>query len=358
MDFKEQFPILNQCTYLNTANSGILSKSTFEWRRAHDTEFLNYGSGFRTHQNIFLNDVRNTLASFFHAKAGQIFLVSNFSFGYNVFLDGLPGDQRFLLLQGDYPSVTYPVQSRGFICDSLPVNEHLEDNIIEKIRLFKPTVFAFSLIQYTNGMQMSLEFTKRLKSMFPELILVADGTQFCGTAKFNFKESGLDVLISSGYKWMLAGYGNGFVLLKDRIAKQLYSSVQNRPLPLESFKNIQGHLGLYFEPGHLDTLAHGTLQQSVFYLEQLGHEFIENKLRILGVKAKAAFAERGLLEPAVLLQKEPSHIYVINISDELHQKILAAGIVCISRGQGTRVGFHFYNTEEDIDHLLEVIDRS
>ncbi|MEX0362300.1 MAG: aminotransferase, partial [Allomuricauda sp.] len=44
--------------------------------------------------------------------------------------------------------------------------------------------------------------------------------QFCGTQEFNFEESGIDVLGASAYKWLLAGYGNGFFLVKEEAKKR------------------------------------------------------------------------------------------------------------------------------------------
>lgn len=297
------------------------------------------------------------MARFFGGKTENTFLVPNCSFGLNTFLDGLSGTHKFLLFEGDYPSVNYPVESRGFECDYVKIDEHAEAQISAKIKTFNPTVLAISLVQYTNGIKISLEFIKELKLANPDLLILVDGTQFCGTARFNFESSGIDVLITSGYKWMLAGYGNGFVLLKDDVATHLYQDRTTRPMPVEVFLKGRSMLSLCFEPGHLDTLNFGTLNESVLFMEKLGIDYIEDKINTLAQKAKLAFTELGLLSASVADRKQHSSIFNLDLSDEVIASLAAANIISLSRGKGLRVGFHFYNTEADLDHLLQVIKR-
>jgi selenocysteine lyase/cysteine desulfurase len=357
MHFTDQFPVLNNYTYLNTANSGILSRSVQEWRAAHDQAFVEQGSLFRLNQESFLNGVRSNVANFFNAKEEGTFLVPNFSYGFNIVLEGLSGQQRFLLLQEDYPSINYPVASRGHVCEYLEVDENLEQNILESIRQFKPTVFAFSIVQYISGIKIDLGFVKKLKAEFPELLFIADGTQYCGTEMFGFEQSGIDILIASSYKWMLGGYGNGFVLLNRQAKNWLYSNAQQWPLPNEPFLKSKNTLAMYFEPGHLDTLNFGSLQQSISYLEQLGLQETQSRILHLSQLAKAAFTQRELLRPAVVKREEHSSIFNLGLPAAFYKHLEQEGIICSNRGSGIRVSFHFYNTEEELNRLLKIIDN-
>ncbi|TCD01170.1 aminotransferase class V-fold PLP-dependent enzyme [Pedobacter psychroterrae] len=356
MDFKEQFPVLKDYTYLNTASSGIIAESIQQWRRSHDDQFVMQGSKFRVQQADFLQDVRQTVSRFLHGNIENTFLTQNFSLAFNTFLDGLARSHRFLLIASDYPSVNYPVESRGFSCAYADLDEHLEQNILDKIITFRPTVLAISLVQYINGIKINLGFLKRLKAQNPDLLIVADGTQFCGTEDFNFEQSGLDVLISSGYKWMLAGYGNGFVLIKDTVYPYLYQERVGLALPKEPFLKDRKLLSLCFEPGHLDTLNFGTLKQSILLFEEVGLDFIQNRIETVGKIAKQAFAERGLLSKEVAQRADHSAIFNITADVELIKRIDAADILTLQRGAGLRVAFHFYNDEQDLEKLLKVID--
>src|SRR3546814_481911 len=136
-------------------------------------------------------------------------LVPNFSFAFNTLLEGLAPSHRFLLMEEEYPSIHYPVMGKGFPCHFVAPHGALEERILDAIKKFKPTVFVFSVVHYITGVKIDLNFVRQLKVDFPDLILIADGTQYCGTEAFNFEDSGIDVFAASAYKWMLAGYGNG-----------------------------------------------------------------------------------------------------------------------------------------------------
>jgi selenocysteine lyase/cysteine desulfurase len=163
--------------------------------------------------------------------------------------------------------------------------------------------------------------------------------------------------MASGYKWMLGGYGNGFVLLKHDIANQLYAVTKNKPLPEESFLKHKSRLALIFEPGHQDTLSFGTLQQSMAFLTQTGYPFIEEKTKTLAQEALQAFTERNLLDDYIVSRPVHSSIFKLNINDHLVQKIIDANITATARGAGLRVSFYFYNERQDLGRLLEIIDQ-
>ncbi len=178
---------------------------------------MQYGSDFRIRFPDFMSEVRQALARFFGNSVEYTFLLPNFSFGFNALLDGFSKSERFLMVEGHYPSIHYPIISRGFAVSLAKADTHLEENLRQKINSESPSILALSMVQYTDGLKVNLELLKTLKKEFPELLIIADGTQFCGTEAFSFENSGIDILIASGYKWMCAGFGNGFLLIKETI---------------------------------------------------------------------------------------------------------------------------------------------
>ena len=116
-------------------------------------------------------------------------------------------------------------------------------------------------------------------------------------------------------------------------------------------------LSVFFEPGHMDTLNFGTLKQSILYFEELGMDFISDKTSSLSEKARVAFAEKGLISDFVANRKEHSTIFNLALSTEKYQQLIAADIICYPRGNGIRLAFHFFNTEDDLDKLLSVLSN-
>ena len=354
---RKHFPVLSHSIYVNTASAGLLNDDLMEWRQEHDLDYLIGGSNMKTkamHHGI--SKVRKTVAEFFGAKIDNTALVPNFSLGLNMLLEGLGLEHRILLVQNDYPSVNWPFECRDFKISYAALDANLEDNILEKIRSEEISVLALSLVQWVNGIKIDIDFLKALKKEYPNLIIIADGTQFCGTTDFNFEASGIDVLGASGYKWLLGGYGNGFFLFKDGIKNSfsLHTIGFNAAnINLKGRDDIR--FAKHFEPGHLDTLNFGSLKFSLDYLESLGKATIENYLKKLSEKAKMEFTALQLLDDAIVARKSHSTIFNIKGDDALFQKLKDNNVVCSQRGDGIRLSFHLYNTEKDIDVIVKIL---
>ena len=356
MIFAENFPILKNYTYLNTANSGLLSVEIADWRRMHDEHFILEASNFRANNMNIMEKLRTNLSAFFHVKVDNTFLSPNFSTGFNSILNGLAKNHRILLLKEEYPSLSFPVTSHGFDFLEIPIDRNLEENIVNSIEQFKPTIFAFSMVQYISGLKMQSDFIKMLKLKFPELLLVADGTQFLGTTVFNFEQSGLDILLGSGYKWLLGGFGNGYIFLSDAAKDLLYEHKKLTPLPTAPFISARDYLSLTLEPGHLDSLNFGTLNQGINYLNLVGFDFIEQQIQKLMELARTELYKKGLVEDWMLERKEQSSILSLPLNEHIVERLNQEKILVSPRGKGTRISFHFYNTENDLDKLLSVLD--
>ena len=355
-DLRNEFPVLSNYTYLNTASCGLISKSLVAWRGQQDKMLCEEASVFRDLHKQHIKSIRSTVARFIGAGEHEVALVPNFSFGLNTLLEGIPKQKKVLLLGKDYPSISWPFESRGFAICHAEIDENLEANIEQAITEHQPDIFAFSLVQYLNGIKINFDFLKQLKAYHPNLLLIADGTQYLGTETFNFHESPLDVLGASCYKWMLAGYGNGLFLIKED-AQSLIS-----PLTI-GFNSADAVFGKWenipfikrLEPGHQDTLNYGSLEQAIFSLESIGMDTISGSVSKIVRLAKDKFAELGLLEESVVKRDNHSNIFNLKGDAVLFQKLKENGIICSLRDKGIRVSFHFYNKADDLDQLCKLL---
>ena len=274
-------------------------------------------------------------------------------------MEGIPKGQKILLLQNDYPSINWPVEMRDFDVCYAEIDEHLEKNIEAAVAKHNPDIFMFSIVQWLTGIKIDFQFLKELKSENPDLLLIADGTQYLGTEYFNFAESPIDVLGASAYKWLTAGYGNGFIFIKEAAKQKIHPQTLgfNSALRFES-KPEETLFVRYFEPGHQDTLNYGSLENAMNFVEVLGRDTLYRHLSNLSKKAKQEFAETGLLLPSTLNRKEHSSIFNVKGGKVLFQKLQKENIICSPRGGGIRVSFHYYNTEDDLNRFIEVIQNN
>lgn len=352
---KDQHPLLKKYTYLNTANHGLVSQELIDYRKSLNEKMRDEASMFTNQRHVFIDNVRHTIATFMDANPEFTAVVPNFSTGFNILINAIDQDASFLLLENDYPSVNWPVESRNFKTHYVAIDENLEDNIIAICEKETPNFFCFSMVQYISGIKMDLEFIKTLKQQFPDMILIADGTQYVGCEEFRFRESGIDIIIASCYKWLHAGDGNGFICAKKEAQEYIFS----RPTGYRStgnFNDVDVTFISRFEPGHQDMIAFGSLRFSILKVQELGWKNIAYPVKKLSSLAKAAFEKRGLLSTVVISRKNHSSIFNIKGDQKLYERLLENNIITSLRGDGIRVSFSYFNTEEDLNKLLEVLD--
>ena len=351
----DQFPILKKYTYLNTANHGLLSQDLVDYRNSLDQKMRDEASVFTNKRNIFIDEVRHTIANFIDSDPDFTAVIPNFSTGFNTLINNIEPNATFLLLKDDYPSVNWPVETRDFKTFYVTINEDMEEQIMEVCEKEQPDFFCFSLVQYISGIKMDLEFIKKLKHRFPDMTLIADGTQYVGCEEFRFRESGLDIILASCYKWLHAGDGNGFICVKENVQEYIFP----KSIGYRSARNVMNANVTFisrFEPGHQDMIAFGTLQQAIIKIQEMGWEQVSNSVKKLAQKARMEFEKRNLLAAVVTSRKEHSSIFNIKGDQDLYEKLLEHDIVTSLRGDGIRISFSFFNTQEDLDKLLEVLD--
>ncbi len=355
-DLRKHFPALESCIYLNTASNGVIPRPVIEWRRQHDLDLMNNASIFRDKHKIHIEQIRQKVAGFFNASADEVALVPNVSFGMNTVLEGLPKGQKILLLKNDYPSVNWPAETRDFDVCYAEIDENLEKNIEEAVAKHKPDIFMFSIVQWLSGIKIDFEFLKQLKSYHPNLLLIADGTQYLGTENFSFADNAIDVLGASAYKWLTSGYGNGFMIVKKSAHERIFPKTIgfNSAERFESAATETAFMK-HFEPGHQDTLNYGSLEQAMLFQENLGKENLYQKIALLSGKAKEHFAEMNLLKNDTLLREKHSSIFNLKRDKALFKKLVENNFICSLRGGGIRVSFHYYNTTEELEDLLEFL---
>ncbi|CAM4103633.1 aminotransferase class V-fold PLP-dependent enzyme [Gillisia hiemivivida] len=354
-NLRKAFPALRQYVYLNNASCGLLSEKVFEYRQDHDLDLLISGSVFRDKQGEILEKVRETVGDFFNCAPNRVGLIHNFSSGFNTLLEGIDKSSKILLLKEDYPSINWAVNSREFDVCYAKIDENLEKNIENALTKNRPDLFCFSIVQYENGIKLETAFLKEMKEKFPDTLFVADGTQFIGTERFDFDASKIDVVIASGYKWMNAGYGNAIMLFQEDVPKKIdpkrfgFNSLQGK------YKAHKGNFLGKFEPGHQDTLNFGSVMAAIKFINSVGIDLIEERIKLLSKKAKEEFEKLGLLEEAVVKRTQHSSIFNIGGDDKLLEFLNSKNIISSLKTPGVRVSFHYFNTEEEIDLLVTAL---
>ena len=81
----------------------------------------------------------------------------------------------------------------------------------------KTRIISLSQVQFSNGFRIDLEELGRNKNAHT---LVVNASQSAGVFEIDVKRMQVDALCSTGHKWMLAGYGSGFVYISRELQEQ------------------------------------------------------------------------------------------------------------------------------------------
>ena len=341
---RQDFPLLDQCLYFNTAYTAPLSKAVMDWRKEDDLAYFDGGDHYKLeNEKNYFKEAREALAAFAGADKQHTFISSNFSTALQNFLIQLPRDYRFLSLKEEYPSLTGVVQDLGFETTLLPLTARVEENIWEALQHNHYDVLAISAIQYSNGFIFDFKLLERIKAAFPSVIILIDGTQFLGAEAFSLKQSPVDALFGSTYKWLMAGHGTGYALFSPSLLQRL-------DLGQERLERV-------YDRGQLSVKAVGTL---LFSLKKLLAEDFPALLQFKKELSRQLFEglkQRKLLDEATLSRKNHSSIFIIQVGDEVYKKLLENKVRCIKRGSGVRLSVHFYNTQKDVEQLFVILDN-
>ena len=339
----EIFPLLTKSTYLNTAYVGPMSKDLAVFRRKHEDEYVQNAGDYKIKAYASLEETHNILAKFFGSTPANTFVIPNFSIGIRNAISLLPKKLNILLLQEEYPSLVKAFEEGDFNIHKIPMQPEIEVAIEKRLAKGDIDILALSIVQYASGLFIDIEFIKDLKERYPNLIIVGDGTQFLGAHHFNFDTSPFDVVAASGYKWLLAGFGNGVLM----ISEAYIDMIQKKPLVL---------FNLVFN-GHFNILAIASLRFAIKALEKQDFKLLMKKKDSLTQNAKQLLNDTGLIDPWVLQRAKHSSIFILKGEKGVHKKLIKNNIKCVPRGKGVRISFHYYNTDKDLNRLLEVLKK-
>ena len=337
----EDFPLLKKCIYLNTAYVGLMSKGLYDFRRKYDLDYINKGDHVYMSKHQIVNKARISISNFFGSKINQTFVSSNFSSALRSVLEYVPKKATFLVLEEDYPSILNALKERSFNYQKIPITVDLELNILKLIEEKKIDVIAISLVQWISGFLIDVEFLKKIKLKFPEIIIIGDGTQFLGGHFFNFQDSPFDFIAASGYKWLISGFGNGLFMISDNFFD--YTKINDSILLEKIFD------------GHSDLLAIESLNYSINTLQKKDFKFLINKKNETTSILKKSLKELNLLDDFSLFRENHSSIFNIKLNQKQFKFLINNNVRCVKRGSGVRVSVHFYNSIEDIKSFISLL---
>ncbi|MDQ6651392.1 MAG: aminotransferase class V-fold PLP-dependent enzyme [Acidobacteriota bacterium] len=363
-DIRKQFPVTETVTYLNAAAAGPLSRETVAAATDHYRQMMDDGD---VHWDEWLakrEDVRRRVAAFINAEPDEIALTTNTSSGMNIIIDALETQGEVISCDLEFPVSTLPWMNRHIpvhLVKSIAGHVRLED--IRSAMNGRTRIICLSHVQFSNGFRLDLEELGKSKR---DHALVVNASQSAGAFEIDVKRMKIDALCATGHKWMLSGYGSGFVYLSRELLEQSrphaigWLSVQkpyamrNDELHLRHDAAARAELGcphfagIFALGASIDLMANigvKDIEQRVLSLNR----FLTNRLIESDLTVVSPIGEEHTRSGETLVQiDEPARVVV---------KLRERKIIVTEKPQGIRVATDFFNNEDDIELLIEALSR-
>jgi selenocysteine lyase/cysteine desulfurase len=254
----------------------------------------------------------------------------------------VPDGSRVATLAGEFTSTTFPFAAQA--SRGVTITEFAPADLVTAAAAFD--VVTASLVQSANGAVLDVDTLRRTVAG-TETLTVIDITQALGWKQVDV--SWADVTAAAVYKWLLAPRGTAWMSLSDRASRVMTPHAANWYAGEDPWQTIYG-LPLRLaksarrfdaSPTWFSALGAGL---TLPWLASLDGSAVE--VHAVGLANRA----RAELE----LPQQDSAIVSIPIADAA-DKLRAAGIRASVRAGAVRVGFHLYNTENDLDRLLDAL---
>lgn len=313
---------------------------------------------------------RQNIAEYINADPNQITFTGNTSDAISAVANGLDwnsGDE-IILNTMEFPANVQPfrrLESQGVILRYVPHRDHAIT--VDDIRSYvtpKTKLVSVSAVQYLSGYRADLE---AIGSLCKEknILFVVDGIQALGATPIDVKLCHIDALGTGAHKWLMAPMGIGFLYLSKKMQSKLspvktgWLSVENQ-WALTDFNQPWLPISSHLETGTPNLIGITGLGASLQLFKSIEIELIESQIlhltNLIISKLEESRAKIKLITPDDDHRRMGIVSFALRINTD-HQEVLTElkkkKINIASRENYFRISPHFYNTDQEIDKVLD-----
>jgi len=370
--WRDEFPILSQCTYLINNSLGAMPRAVYDSLREYADTWATrgvraWGEGW-WEMNVALG---NRIAGIIGAPPDTVSMHQNISLAMGILLSAFDFDgprNKVVIESGIFPSVYYVL--RGMLPRHVELHmvesedggvtvpvEKIIDAIDERT-LLVPISHVLFRSAYILDVQPIIE-----KAHAVGATVILDGYHACGIVPFDVTALNVDYYLGGVLKWMCGGPGGVF----------LYARPDHLRTARPGLTGWMAHRRPFaFEVGEIDfrddafRFLNGTPAIPSLYANRPGVEIIAQ----VGVEA---IRRKSLRQTALLIELAEQAGYAINSprdparrggtvtvnpphAYEVSRELLARDIVIDYReNAGIRISPHFYNSDDELRHVIDAI---
>ncbi|MFD9965210.1 aminotransferase class V-fold PLP-dependent enzyme [Amycolatopsis sp. NPDC058986] len=255
---------------------------------------------------------------------------------------GLKDDARVLVAAGDFTSVTFPFAAHAD--RGITVTEVQPDQLASRVE--GHDLVAVSVVQSADGSIADLAALRAAAEATGAAVLL-DATQAAGWLPLDVAWA--DWVIAAGYKWLLSPRGSAWMAVHPRAHERTRPAAANWYAGGDDRWN-----SIYGLPLRLAGDARG-FDLSPVWLAHVGAAVALDYLGSLDlaeVRAHNVGLANSLLGALGLPARDTA---IVSLAADAG-RMAAAGVVSGVRDGKVRVGFHLYNTADDVERVLRAFE--
>jgi cysteine desulfurase/selenocysteine lyase len=361
---RAEFPVTETYAYLNSAGAGPVSRRTADTAAQFYRETLESGDRLWEHWLARRERARADVARLINAEPEEIAFTTNTSSGMNLIVDALEGAGRVVSCDLEFPVTTVPWLHRGARVRMVEARGGaVRAGDVLAAAGSGRSVICLSHVQYSNGLRMPVEEVGERKGGH---IFVVNAAQSAGVLPLDVKRMGIDALCSTGHKWMLAGYGSGFVYLSRELLEQTrpravsWMSVEDPFAMRNDSYTLRTDAAARAETGCPHFAGIFALGEAVRQLLELGVENVERRALALNRRLTESLKAAGweVLSPLGDERLRSAETLVRAADPRRTVRHLARHRVAVTiKPEGFRAATHYFNDDSDIARLVAALDE-
>lgn len=367
-DFRRHFPIFEKKTYLSSCSQGALSTEVRDAFAAYLSSWDEEGNPWDEWVDE-MERLRGRFAKLINASPHEVAISFSASTAVNSLLSGMSFGERpgLVCTDLDFPTV-------GQIClanaergaevafarsqDGRMVAEDVVNLIDDHTGLV-----AVSHVSYRTGAKLNVRaiVDAAHRSGVPVLL---DAYQSVGSGRLDVKDLGVDFLVAGALKYLLGPPGVAFLYVDEAHIEGLRPTdtgwfAQENPFAFDVRNLDYAHSANRFQTGSPPVPSIYGAMAGLGLIEGIGLDQIERHIARLTAGLLGRAVDLGFAVTTPVSPDARGALVVIESTDAeaLLQRLGGEGFLCSARGSGLRVSMHYYNTEDDVDRLVETLRR-
>jgi kynureninase len=358
---RDRFPILDRTTYLINHSLGAMPAAAEERLEAYAREWRERGvRAWSEGWWAAPMTVGDQVGRIIGAPAGTTVMHQNVTVAEAVILSCFefePPRNRIVYGEGEFPSVRYLYQAqrrRGAQVDVVADVAAVVEAIDERTLLV-----PISHVLFRNGEIQDLEPVVR-RAHEAGALVVLDAYQSAGTVPVDVTALDVDFAVGGSVKWLCGGPGAGWLYVRPDVAERLEPTLTGwqghaRPFEFEPEQDYAARAGRFLT-GTPNVPALYAATAGYGLIEELGVERIRQSSRRQTALLVDLFDRAGfeLVSPRDPARRGGSVVVRTPEFQAVQQELEARDIIVDSRPDaGIRIGPHFFNTDEELNHVVD-----